>query len=400
MKEFCLICLLTGLLIVNTFAGPQDFTKTGYIDVENGKLYYEISGSGAETIVFIHDGMVHGVVWDGQFSKFSEKYRVVRYDRRGYGRSSMAEKKFSNIEDLNAVFTNLNINKAIIIGMSAGGGLAIDFTVRYPEKTSAMILVGAVVGGFSYSEHFLTRGGRLDAADYADPDRLLKYFVLEDPYEIAPQNTELKEKLWKIMEVNPQNMDFTRNRLAEIPERKAIDALNEIKIPVLIIAGEYDIPDVFAHAGAIEAGIANAQKVIIQNAGHLVPFEQPEEFNKQVLNFLNGAEFFQVLNTKGVTDAVDLFNKKREQDNTWIPFGEVKMNILGYQHLQAGKTKEAIELFKMNVAAYPESANTYDSLGEAYMIDGDKELAIENYKRSLELDPKNQNAAEKLKDLQ
>ena len=75
------------------------------------------------------------------------------------------------------------------------------------------------------------------------------------------------------------------------------------------------------------------------------------------------------------------------------------MNILGYQYLQSDKMEEAIELFKLNVLAYPESANTYDSLGEAYMINGDKELAIQNYKKSLELNPDNQNAVQKLKQL-
>ena len=57
------------------------------------------------------------------------------------------------------------------------------------------------------------------------------------------------------------------------------------------------------------------------------------------------------------------------------------------------------ELFKLNVIAYPESANTYDSLGEAYMTNGDKELAMKNYKKSLELDPKNQNAVKMLESL-
>lgn len=75
------------------------------------------------------------------------------------------------------------------------------------------------------------------------------------------------------------------------------------------------------------------------------------------------------------------------------------MNTLGYQKLQSGHTEDAIELFKLNVLAYPESANTYDSLGEAYMNHGDKELAIENYKKSLELNPDNTNAVEILKRL-
>ena len=399
MGKLYLKYLMFGFLFINIGTAQQDSLNSGFIDVKDGKLYYEMKGHGDETIVFIHDGLVHGEVWDNQFASFSEKFRVVRYDRRGYGRSPKPEKTYSNIEDLYQVFTSLNIDKAILIGMSAGGGLAIDFTLAHPEKVSSLIVVGAVVSGFSYSEHMLTRGGRLKPEDYANPERLLEYLVKEDPYEIAPQNKEVKEKLWTLMQAYPQNIDFAKNRLAEPPERQAIGILKEIQIPTLIVVGEFDIPDVFVHAGAIESGIPNSQKAIIQNAGHLVPLEQPELFNQQVLNFLNGAEFFQTLNTKSVAEAVELFTQKREQDSKWIPFSETRMNILGYQYLQAGKTKDAIELFKLNVVAYPESANTYDSLGEAYMINGDKELAIQNYNKSLELNPDNQNAIEKLKQL-
>ena len=400
MRTFYLTCIMMAFLFLTTAVSQQNSNQSGYIHVTEGKLYFETAGEGKETIVFIHDGLVHGEVWDNSFSTFSDQFRVVRYDRRGYGRSPQPEKNYSNIEDLYQVFTFLNIDKAILIGMSAGGGLAIDLTLQHPEKVSALIVVGAVVSGFGYSDHMLTRGGRLTAADYADPERLLSYFVKEDPYEIAPQNKEVREKLWVLMQKYPQNIDFAKNRLAVQPERPAIDILNEIQIPTLIVVGEFDIPDVFVHAGAIESGIPFAQRIIIQNAGHLVPLEQPDIFNQQVSNFLNGAEFFQILNTRSVADAVNLFHTKRKENNSWIPFSENRMNILGYQQLQAGNTAEAIELFKLNVIAYPESANTYDSLGEAYMVNGDKELAIRNYQKSLELNPDNQNAVEKLKQLE
>jgi 3-oxoadipate enol-lactonase len=399
MRKFCFSCLVIGFLTINIRAGQTDSLTSGYLNVKDGKLYYEMNGQGNETIVFIHDGLVHGEVWDNQFSAFADKFRVVRYDRRGYGRSPKPEKPYSNIEDLYQVFTFIKIDKAILIGMSAGGGLAIDFTLQHPEKVTSLIVVGAVVSGFGYSDHFLTRGGRLTAADYANPEKLLEYFVKEDPYEIAPQNSEIKEKLWALMQAYPQNIDFAKNRLEVPPERQAVGILNEIKIPTLIIDGEFDIPDVFVHAGAIESGIPLAQRVIIPNAGHLVPLEQPDLFNQQVLNFLNGAEFFQILNTRSVAEAVAMFKEKRKVDNNWIPFSETRMNILGYQKLQAGKTEEAIELFKLNVLAYPESANTYDSLGEAYMKNGDRELAIQNYNKSLELNPNNTNAVEMLKRL-
>ena len=73
------------------------------------------------------------------------------------------------------------------------------------------------------------------------------------------------------------------------------------------------------------------------------------------------------------------------------------MNNLGYQLLNIKKVKEAIEIFKLNIEVYPKAFNPYDSLGEAYMINGEKELAIKNYAKSLELNPKNTKAIVMLK---
>jgi D-alanyl-D-alanine-carboxypeptidase/D-alanyl-D-alanine-endopeptidase len=78
---------------------------------------------------------------------------------------------------------------------------------------------------------------------------------------------------------------------------------------------------------------------------------------------------------------------------------ENDVNNWAYALLAKGKKSEALEIFKLNVSLYPQSANTYDSLGETYAAMGNKELAIKNYKRSLELNPKNQNAVEQLKKL-
>jgi tetratricopeptide (TPR) repeat protein len=75
------------------------------------------------------------------------------------------------------------------------------------------------------------------------------------------------------------------------------------------------------------------------------------------------------------------------------------LNQAAYGYLQGGKIKEAIELFKLNVMAYPDSWNTYDSLAEGYLADGNKELAILYYEKSLELNPENDNAVNQLKNL-
>ena len=130
----------------------QSLMKTGYLEVPDGKLYYEVAGEG-DWIVLVHDGNLHSVTWDEQFPVFSKNYKVVRYDRRGYGKSAYPEKPYSNIEDLAEVFRQLNIDKATLMGMSAGGGLVMDFTLEHPDKVTGLVLVGAVVSGYGYSDH-------------------------------------------------------------------------------------------------------------------------------------------------------------------------------------------------------------------------------------------------------
>jgi 3-oxoadipate enol-lactonase len=285
-KSTMILCLL-----VSTFTGslaqkadnPNSMAvDTGYLTVDGGKLFYEVAGKG-RYIVLLHDGMVNREIWDEQFPLLSRIFRVVRYDRRGYGKSSDPQAKFSNIEDLNQVFIQLKIDKAVIFGMSSGGRLAIDFTLTHPDKVTGLVLVGAVVSGFGYTSHMNTRGGHFDPQKITDPVKVNEYFVMDDPYEIYKENTSAKEKVMKLLP------SFAReNRVPTQPAAKvAVRSLSEIKVPALILVGEYDIPDVHAHAGVINAGIANSRREIIPRSGHLIPIEQPALFNEAVGAFLS-----------------------------------------------------------------------------------------------------------------
>jgi pimeloyl-ACP methyl ester carboxylesterase len=217
----------------------------------------------------------------------AKNYRVIRYDRRGYGKSSDPQVKYSHIDDLFQIFTQLKVDKAIIFGMSSGGGLAIDFTLKYPEKVNGLVLVGSVVGGFKYTSHMNTRGGNFNPQTLnSDPEKVIKYFIMDDPYEIYAGNITAKEKVMKLLQyVGRDNRVPTRP-----PDRVALRFLSEIKVPVLILVGEYDIPDVHALAGAINAGIPDSKREIIPRSGHLIPLEQPVLFNESVMNFLSKSE--------------------------------------------------------------------------------------------------------------
>jgi len=124
-----------------------------------------------------------------------------------------------------------------------------------------------------------------------------------------------------------------------------------------------------------------------------VLYDQPVDNPKQLIADTLSDTIFE----KDVASAIARYRElKTGKTAAEYDFGEDQLNRLGYQLLQQKKVTGAIEIFKLNVEMYPQSSNVYDSLGEAYMVNGDKELSIANYKKSLELDPNNANAKVKL----
>jgi len=109
---------------------------------------------------------------------------------------------------------------------------------------------------------------------------------------------------------------------------------------------------------------------------------------------------FETLKEKGVLSAIEQYKTLKSDFPDEYVFSARELNNLGYYLLnEKKKIKDAIEIFKLNVEFYPKNANAYDSLGEAYMIAGEKKLAIKNYEKSLELNPENTNASEQLESL-
>ncbi|MFC1850582.1 alpha/beta fold hydrolase [candidate division CSSED10-310 bacterium] len=410
-KNILLVNILlwgTLLIVETTNSMPREWednngvpvvVSSGYLEVEGGKLFYEVAGEGKD-LVFIHDGLVHRETYDDQFALFGRKYRVIRYDRRGYGHSSEVKQAYSNIEDLRSLLVELKVEKACLIGCSAGGRLAIDFTLAHPERVSSLVLIGAVVSGLDFSAHFYNRGGHISQADMKNNESVMNYWLNKDPYEIAPENKAVKTATLSLIRAHPQNLDMAKHILEKKPARPAVGCLSEINVPVLIVLGEYDMPDVHAHGGAIQAGVPYAQRVIINNAGHLVHMEQPKIFNKRLIEFLREADFFALMFSKGLAAAINHFQQTKRRDGEAILFSEESMNRLGYKFLLTGKTEKAIELFQLNVQAYPDSFNVYDSLGEAYLMHGENNSAIRNYKKSLDINPNNTNAQRMLQKLQ
>lgn len=110
-------------------------------------------------------------------------------------------------------------------------------------------------------------------------------------------------------------------------------------------------------------------------------------------------QFFDIIRNTGVASAIEIFKAACKIDPEVKVFSESGLNRVGYEFLSSKRIKEALEVFKLNVEVYPDYGNGWDSLAEAYMLNGDKKLAIQYYKKCLELNPGSQNAVNMLKKL-
>lgn len=275
------------LIVVRPVAAQSGTSSGNFVDVEGGKIYYEECGTGDEAVLLVHDGVVHSAVWDDVWPAFCKNFHTIRYDRRGYGRSPAATSWYSETDDLFALLRYLKVHRTMLVGSSHGGEISIEFTLEHPNLVEQLVLVGAVVHGYPYSDHFLNRGEATWAPMKGDTGAAIAR-IADDKYLTASDHPAARQKIRDLLSAAPQ--DFTHNDMArDVPS--SLPRLHEIHVPTLILVGDADIPDVHAHAGAIETGIANSRRIVIPDTGHLMYLETPEEFTRIVIHFLEANRF-------------------------------------------------------------------------------------------------------------
>ncbi len=281
---------LIPLLLMLLISCENDKKEIGFVEINGSKIYYEIAGTG-EPLILIHGWSFDTRCWDGQFDIFSKKYRVLRYDLRGFGQSALPDtgKAYSHTKDLVSLLEYLNIKKAHIIGHSFGGKIAFDFVLNNPDKVISLILPDAAmdVPGLKVSEDVITwiretwKTGREKGVEEAK-----KLWIKGSPLKPAMNNPiaapVVKQMIEDYSGWHWVNKDPHTSFAKFPPER-----LKEIKVPTLILVGELN-PKIYHDMADIQKKyISNSRKEIIPNVGHALNIENPEKFNELVLKFLS-----------------------------------------------------------------------------------------------------------------
>src|SRR5262245_52194159 len=122
--------------LMSSFTIPSG--KAELTGVEDGK---------GPALVFLHAGVADKRMWRDQVAAFADRYRVVAYDRRGFGETRYKPETFSHMQDLRAVLDGLGIEQANLVGCSQGGRFSVDFTLAYPKRVNKLVLIAPAIGG-------------------------------------------------------------------------------------------------------------------------------------------------------------------------------------------------------------------------------------------------------------
>jgi 3-oxoadipate enol-lactonase len=247
-----------------------------------------MSGEGIP-LILIHGGTLDKRMWDDQFNEFAKHFKVIRYDARKHGLTESEPDTFSHHEDLNMLMEKLGINKAVILGLSMGGYVSINFALTHPEKVIALIPVSPGLTGYEFKDKEILENQEKmkQAQTYEEVVEYIQRSWTDGPYRTPAQiDSTVREKARMMYFENITNMK--RGFKEVLIDPPASQRLKEISVPTFVIVGDLDMPGIIEISDMILRDVKNSERLIINGAAHLVNMEKPAEFNKAVIDFISG----------------------------------------------------------------------------------------------------------------
>jgi 3-oxoadipate enol-lactonase len=245
-----------------------------------------------EPVVLLHGHTLDLRVWDDVGAALvTAGYRVIRYDQRGHGLSASPPAGYrlgDHAADLSALLRHLGATPAHVVGLSKGGGIALEHALRDPAAVRSLTLVAPLVPDFPLSAELmdsfrrLARAIRSGGVRAAVQEHWLEHPLIASAHAVAARRARVESMVLEF----PAGEYLATARDAPDREWTVVERLGEIAAPALVVSGERDIPDFVAMASLVAERIPSCALEIVPGCGHLVPLERPEALAAEIVAFL------------------------------------------------------------------------------------------------------------------
>ena len=267
--------------------------------VDGVSLYYEAEGAG-QPLVFVHEFAGDHRSWHPQVRFFSRRYRTIAFNARGYPPSDVPEgaEAYSQdraAEDIRGVLDALKIPKAHVCGLSMGGYATLHFGLKHPDRALSLVVAGAGYGSASGErEKFLRDSeavvkrfeddGMAKTADFYAKGPTRVQLMDKDPHSWREFHRQLAEGSARGHALTQRGVQLRRPSIMDLGER-----MEKLEVPTLIMTGDEDDP-CLEPAIFMKRKIPTSGLVVLPKSGHAINLEEPEAFNRAVLDFLTAVD--------------------------------------------------------------------------------------------------------------
>lgn len=293
MKKHYPFILLLAVLPGVFCSSEQTLSTSGTVKAGNFHVYYERTGKG-EAILLLHAGLQDHTMWKDQVDALSKDYEVITPDLPYHGKTTGVDTTILVADVIKTLLDSLHIQKASVVGLSMGGGIAQDFIIAYPQMVNKAFLISTGVSGYdkihpvdSVSMDWWNQFSKaLHAGDTAGA---AKEFTKAWAEGIYRRGDSLKAPVSQyVYKTTLENLRIHKMenwpRFQEHPP--GVESLSTINVPVLIIYGDKDLPFIISASEYLEKNIPGARHVVMKDVAHMLNMEKPDELNKLMIDFL------------------------------------------------------------------------------------------------------------------
>jgi pimeloyl-ACP methyl ester carboxylesterase len=256
--------------------------REGYAQLPGVRLWYRDSGGDGVPVVFLHAATGSSRVWEHQETAFTAAgYRVIAYDRRGFGRTELdpaGPQPGAGADDLHGLMDHLHLDRFHLVGTAAGGFVCFDYALSFPKRLRSLVVANSI-GGVQ-DEEYLELGRRLRPQEFAAlPPEIRE---LGPSYRAAnPRGTDRWIALERASRAGgaPPPAQAMRNRVT-------FAALETLAVPTLLLTGDADLYAPPPLMQMFVKRIKGAESRVVPEAGHSAYWEQPDVFNRAILDFI------------------------------------------------------------------------------------------------------------------
>lgn len=259
------------------------------VAVNGADFYAEVAGQGPG-VVFVHAGVADSRMWDAEFAALQNRFRVLRFDLRGFGRTPIPPGPFSYHDDVAGVMRAEGLVRATLVGCSFGANVAVETCLAHPGMVERLLLIAPGLGEGGSDEamrRFIeAEDAALERGDLDGATELNLRMWVDGPYRTAEQvSPEMREKV-RVMQLDAFRLPVPKG-VERVPlDPAASGRLAEIAVPTLVVVGTLDVPFLLRVAERIEREVPGARRVAVPGAAHLVSMERPNRFARLLEEFL------------------------------------------------------------------------------------------------------------------